>query len=494
VPGVVAVVRDGAFLGVVAEREENALRALAALGAGCTWAETESLPDERDLARFLLDAPTEETVLADTTAESAAESADPARSVRARFTRPYLAHASIGPSCGLARWDGARLSVWSHSQGVFKLRTEIARSLQLPVEDVVVQHVEGAGCYGHNAADDAAYDAVLLARAVPGRTVQVVWTREDELTWGPLGPAMVVEIEADLDDDGRVQAWRHDVWSNGHASRPASPGSPPLLAATLVEEALPMTPASDPPLANGAGSGRNAVPVYDLPRQLVRTHRLQTMPLRTSALRALGAHLNVYAIESVVDELAELAGVDPVQYRLGLLSDDRACDVLRAAAERAGWPGRPAEGRGLGVGVARYKNRGAWCAVVAEVEAEASVRVTRLTIAVDVGLVVNPDGVVNQIEGGALQALSWTTKEQVRFDARTVTSRTWEEYPILTFSEVPPVDVVLLDRPDQPSLGAGETSLGPTAAAIGNAVHAAIGVRVRTLPLTTANVVAALEA
>jgi CO/xanthine dehydrogenase Mo-binding subunit len=218
------------------------------------------------------------------------------------------------------------------------------------------------------------------------------------------------------------------------------------------------------------------------------------MPLRTSALRALGAHLNVYAIESVVDELAELAGVDPVQYRLGLLSDDRACDVLRAAAARAGWPGRPAEGRGLGVGVARYKNRGAWCAVVAEVEAEASVRVTRLTIAVDVGLVVNPDGVVNQIEGGALQALSWTTKEQVRFDARTVTSRTWEEYPILTFSEVPPVDVVLLDRPDQPSLGAGETSLGPTAAAIGNAVHAAIGVRVRTLPLTTDNVVAAMDA
>jgi nicotinate dehydrogenase subunit B len=216
------------------------------------------------------------------------------------------------------------------------------------------------------------------------------------------------------------------------------------------------------------------------------------MPLRTSALRALGAHLNVYAIESVVDELAELAGADPVDYRLGLLSDPRACEVLRAAAERAGWPGSPAEGRGLGVGVARYKNRGAYCAVVAEVEAETSVRVTRLTVAVDVGLVVNPDGVINQIEGGALQALSWTTKEQVRFDARNVTSRTWEEYPILTFSEVPPVDVVLLDHPELPSLGAGEASLGPTAAAIGNAVAAAIGVRARTLPLTPQNVVAAL--
>jgi CO/xanthine dehydrogenase Mo-binding subunit len=213
------------------------------------------------------------------------------------------------------------------------------------------------------------------------------------------------------------------------------------------------------------------------------------MPLRPSARRALGAHLNVYAIESVVDELAELAGADPVEFRLGMLRDERARDVLRVAAERAGWPG---EGRG--VGVARYKNRGAWCAVIAEVEAEAELRVRRLTIAADVGLVVNPDGVVNQIEGGALQALSWTVKEQVRFDARNVTSRTWEEYPILTFSEVPPVDVVLLDRPDQPSSGAGEASIGPAAAAIGNALAAAIGVRVRTLPLDRANIVAAIEA
>jgi CO/xanthine dehydrogenase Mo-binding subunit len=483
VPGVVDVVRDGSFLGVVAEREENALRALGALR--CTWRETDSLPDERDLAGFLLAAPAEETVLEDTT--TGAASVEGLRRVRARFHRPYLAHASIAPSCGLARWDGDRLTVWSHSQGVHKLRSEICRSLGLAADAVVVRHVEGAGCYGHNAADDAAYDAVLLARAVPGRTVQVVWTRPDELSWGPLGPAMVVEIEADVDPAGRVHAWRHDVWSNGHASRPASPGSPPLLGATLVQDARPEIPSSDPPPANGGGSGRNAVPGYDLPNALVRTHRLQTMPLRTSALRALGAHLNVYAIESVIDELAELAGADPVGYRLGLLSDPRARDVLRAAAERAGWPGE-----GLGVGVARYKNRGAYCAVVAEVEAETSVRVRRLTIAVDVGLAVNPDGVVNQIEGGALQALSWTTKERVRFDARAVTSTTWEDYPILTFSEVPPVDVVLLDRPDLPSLGAGEASIGPTAAAIGNALAAAIGVRVRTLPLTPENVVAAL--
>jgi nicotinate dehydrogenase subunit B len=487
VPGVVAVVRDGSFLGVVTEREENALRALAALRSGSVWTEQNSLPPERELGEFLVSAPTEETVLSET-----GDAAPPAaRSLRARFTRPYLAHASIAPSCGLAVWDGGRLSVWSHSQGVYKLRTAIARLQELAPEDVVVQHLEGAGCYGHNAADDAAYDAVLLARAVPGRPVRVVWTREDELSWGPLGPAMVVDIAVDLDETGGVQRWQHDVWSNGHSHRPGPPGAP-LLAATHVEAAVPQLPASDPPLQNGGGSGRNAVPLYDLPRQLVRTHRLQTMPLRTSALRALGAHLNVYAIESVVDELAVLADVDPVEYRLRMLTDERARAVLQAAAERAGWARDPGPDAGLGIGLARYKNRGAWCAVVAEVEAEASVRVRRLTIAVDVGLVVNPDGVVNQIEGGALQALSWTTKEQVRFDARTVTSRTWEEYPILTFSEVPPVDVVLLDRPDQASLGAGEASIGPTAAAIGNALAAATGLRVRTLPLTTANVVAAM--
>jgi nicotinate dehydrogenase subunit B len=469
VPGVVAVVRDGSFLGVVAEREENALRALAALRTGCVWKEQDSLPPEHELAEFLVSAPAEETVLSDT----AGDAAPAARSVYARFSRPYLAHAAIAPSCGLAIWKDGRLSVWSHSQGVHKLRTAICRHLQLGPEDVVVQHVQGAGCYGHNPADDAAYDAVLLARSVAGRPVRVVWTREDELSWGPLGPAMVVDIAVDLDEAGRVQRWQHDVWSNGHAHRPGPAGAP-LLAATHVEAAALSLPATDPPVQNGHGSGRNAVPLYDLPRQLVRAHRLQTMPLRTSALRALGAHLNVYAIEMVVDE--------------------RARAVLLAAAERAGWGSGDREPDvGLGVGLARYKNRGAWCAVVAEVEAAASVRVRRLTIAVDVGLVVNPDGVVNQIEGGALQALSWTTKEQVRFDARTVTTRTWEDYPILTFSEAPPVDVVLLDRPGDASLGAGEASIGPTAAAIGNALHAATGLRVRTLPLTAANVVAAMD-
>jgi nicotinate dehydrogenase subunit B len=482
------VVRDGSFFGVVAGREEEALRAVEALGGDSVWQEVDGLPDERAIPDFLLAAPAEETVLED--AVPASPPGSVARSLHARFSRPYLAHGSIGPSCGLALWEGDRLSVWSHTQGVFRLRNEICRSLELAPDQVVVTHVEGAGCYGHNAADDAAYDAVLLARAVPGRPVQVVWSRQDELA-----PAMVVDIRVDVDAGGRATCWQQDVRSNGHAGRPDSPGAPPLLAATHVADGRAEIPSSDPPPANGGGSGRNAVPLYDIPRLLVRTHRLTTMPLRTSAMRALGAHLNVVAIESVVDELAEAAGEDAVEYRLRMLSDERARAALRAAADRAGWPGpEPGEGRGLGIAVARYKNRGAWCAAVAEVEAEAAVVVRRLTLAVDVGRAINPDGVEAQIEGGALQALSWTTKERVRFDRRRITSATWEEYPILTFSEVPPVDVVLLDRPDQPSLGAGEASIGPTAAAIVNGLAAAIGVRVRDLPLTPEAVVAAIDA
>jgi CO/xanthine dehydrogenase Mo-binding subunit len=283
-----------------------------------------------------------------------------------------------------------------------------------------------------------------------------------------------------------IRHWRQEIWSNGHSGRPSSPANPPLLAA--LHEGRPAVASTDPPVQVGGGSARNAVPGYDLPGLTVVSHVLREMPLRTSALRSLGAHLNVYAIESIMDELAERAAVDPIEYRLRLLADPRARAVLERVASASGWDTTP----GRGVGYARYKNTGAYCAVVAEVEAVTTVRVTRLTIAVDVGQVVNPDGVRNQIEGGALQSVSWTTKEQVRFDRHDVTSRTWTDYPILTFSEAPPVQVELIDRPECPSSGAGEAAGGPTAAAIGNAVRAALGVSVRALPLTPSNIIAAM--
>lgn len=486
-PGVLAVHRDGGFVAVLAEQEYAAVTAQRALARAAVWEGGETLP--ADLFADLAALPAQRTVIH----SAGPEAPPPGRSYRARFRRPYQMHASIGPSCALALFAEGRLTVWSHAQGMFPLRTAIAEMLGLPEEAVRCIHAEGSGCYGHNGADDVALDAALLARAVPGLPVQVVWSRQDEMAWSPLAPAMVVDIEVGVDAEGLPCRWRQEIRGNGHSSRPWSPGHPPLLAAMHVADAAVPVPAGDPPMATGGGSGRNAVPGYRVGPVEVVAHRLQEMPLRTSAMRALGAHLNVFAIEQVIDELAGDAGCDPVAYRLALLDDPRATRVIEAAAATAGWGNPlPAGTTGRGIGWARYKETGAYCAVVAEVEADTEVRVTRLTVAADVGAVVNPAGATAQLEGAAVQATSWTVKEQVRFDRNAITSLTWDDYPILTFSEVPAVEVVLVGDPGDPSLGAGEAAVGPTAAAIGNALAAALGLRVRSLPLVAANILAAI--
>jgi nicotinate dehydrogenase subunit B len=489
--GVHSVVVHNEFVAVVAEREETAVRAAELLAAGAQWHEADSLPDETTLGSFLATAPAHTETLFE---QGNAPADGSSRTVSAVFSRPYLAHASIGTSTALALWSDGILKVWTSSQGIYHLRSAIGTGLGLDDAAIVIQHVESAGCYGHNGADDATYDAALLAHLIPGKPIRVVWSRMDELGWSPLGPAMRVQIEASLDAAGGVRGWHSDIWSNGHTSRPGPTTSPGLLG-HACQHRREMPAALDPPLARGGGSGRNGVAGYDFPRQLVRTHRLTVMPLRTSAMRALGAHLNVFAIESVMDELAGMIGTDPLEFRLAHLGDPRGRRVLQAAAERAGWgtTDPAAADAGRGIGYARYKGMGAYCAVVADVEAVDEVRVRRLTIAVDVGEVVNPDGVVNQIEGGAIQALSWTLKERIRFDRRRITSDTWESYPIVTFSEVPAVDVVVVPS-DQPSVGAGEAAIGPTAAAIGNALAFAVGVRVRDLPLTREAIVSAIQA
>ncbi len=480
------------FLAVLAEREETAIRAAELLAADAQWDEHDTLPDDTALAAFLATAPADTEILFHRDDDPTEVPAP--RTLTGTFTRPYLAHGSIATSTAMALWADGVLQVWTSSQGIYNLRAAIGTALGLPSAAIVIQHLENAGCYGHNGADDAAYDAALLAQHAPGRPVRVVWSRPDELAWSPLGPAMRVSLTAEVDQAGYVRSWRHESWSNGHTSRPG-PGRPPSLLAYAHQhpEESPRL-ASDPPLQRGGGSGRNAVAGYDFPRQSVRSHLLSVMPLRTSAMRALGAHLNVFAIESLMDELAADAGHDPLEYRLSQLSDPRGRRVLEVAAEQAGWGNALVRaGASRGIGYARYKGVGAYCAVVAEVEAVSSVRVRRLTLAVDVGTAVNPDGVANQIEGGAIQSLSWTLRERLRFDRRRVTSGTWESYPIVKFSDIPAVDVHVLPSHEQ-SVGAGEASIGPTAAALGNAISAAIGVRVRHLPLTSEAIVAAIEA
>jgi CO/xanthine dehydrogenase Mo-binding subunit len=491
----ITVVRDGSFLAVAGPDEAAVLRAADRLRAKAVWSETDTLPDEDDLDGFLRAGPHETIeVVDDGVNEGTATAAVAGTTVSATYRRPYVAHASIAPSCAVALWhpDG-RVEVWSHSQGIGNLARAVAAALDLDPATVHVRHTEGAGCYGHNAADDVAFDAVLVARAVPGTPVQVVWSRQDELAWAPFSSAMVADVETVVDAAGRLASWRYDVYSQGHSSRPGYAGVPGLLAATTLADPATYPAAVDPPVANGAGSTRNALPGYDLPNRRVTGHRLTESPIRTSAMRSLGAYFNVFAIESTMDEAAAVAGADPVEFRLAHLADERGRRVLRLAAEAAGWGRGVPEGTGLGIGYARYKGTGAWCAVVAEVEAEAEVRVRRLWTAVDVGRVVNPDGVRNQIEGGAVQATSWTLLERVRFDRCRITSVDWESYRILPFSAVPEVSVEIAPGDGNPSLGAGEAAQGPTAAAIGNALAAAAGVRVRDLPLTPEAVVHAIE-
>jgi len=490
VPGLIAIVRDGSFCGVVCETEAGAEAAATALRKGATWSAGETLPDENDLAAFLKGQPVESTVIDSRAASPASEKT---RTIRRQYTRPYIAHASIAPSCAMAQWSGDRVHVWTHSQGVYLLRADLALVLKLPLEQITVEHLEGAGCYGHNAADDVALDAVLLAKAAGGRPVRVQWSRADEMTHAPFGAAMAIEIEADLDAQNEIVCWRHSIWSNGHAARPGRASQPALLAAFELEHPYPRIISANPPQANGGGGDRNSIPLYDFPAWKIESHRLLTMPVRTSALRTLGGQGNVFAIESFLDEIAAERGEDPVAFRLRHLADERAKDVIRSAAKRANWKPAATAGTGYGIGFARYKNTGAYCAVVAEIEGEEDIRVKQLTIAVDVGEAINPDGVINQIEGGAIQATSWALKERVRFDSERITSNSWAEYPILRFSEVPRVEVEVIQRSEIDSVGAGEAAHGPVAAAIANAVFDGLGVRVRNLPITRDSLIAAME-
>jgi CO/xanthine dehydrogenase Mo-binding subunit len=490
VAGLIAIVRDGSFAGVVSETEDGAEAALKALRKGATWAAGEALPDEYGLAEWLKAQRTETSVIDRRAASAPAQTQ---RTLRRQYTRPYLAHASIAPSCAIAQWKNERVHVWTHSQGVYFLRSDLAIVLRLPLENITVEHMEGAGCYGHNAADDVALDAVLLAKAAGGRPVRVQWSRADEMSHAPFGAAMAIEIEADLDAQSEIVGWRHSIWGNGHTARPGRAAQPALLAATELANPFPRYIATNPPAANGGGADRNSVPLYDFSSWQIECHRLLTMPIRTSALRTLGAQGNVFAIECFLDELAAERGEDPVAFRLRHLRDPRAQDVIRAAASRANWKPEKRAGIGHGIGFARYKNSGAYCAVVAEVEGAEDIGVRRLTIAVDVGEAINPDGVINQIEGGAIQATSWVLKERVRFDRARITSNSWTEYPILRFSEVPEVEVELIRRPDGDPLGAGEAAHGPVTAAIANAVFDALEIRVRNLPITRDSLIAAME-
>jgi nicotinate dehydrogenase subunit B len=485
--GPIEFLRVGNFLAMLGD-DESALDAAAlAAPSHVTWQNVEKPTPQQQEANWLLQRPSIDRIL------GPPEPADAQGRERfeATYTKPHLAHASIAPSCGLALFKGGQLTVWTHCQGVFPLRAALARTLKLDASKITVHHVQGAGCYGHNGADDAAADAAILAMQKPGVPIRVHWRREEEFVYEPKAPAMVVKVRALLGSDGKPSDWTAEIWSGNHNGRPGGGNS--LLSEEALPGYVPLPPANEVPEANGGGATRNAEPLYDIAAKRIIHHLVQETPVRVSSLRGLGAMSNVFALESAIDELAERADKDPVEYRLSITSDARTRAVIEKTATMANWrAGAPAgSGRGRGFAVARYKNKAGYAAVAVELDVDEDIRLRHVWCAADAGLVVNPDGVVNQIEGGIIQSASWVLKEQVRFDDG-VSSIDWETYPVLKFSEVPQIDVELINTRAQAPLGVGEVAAGPTAAAIGNAVSHALGARIRDLPLTRERVMAAL--
>jgi CO/xanthine dehydrogenase Mo-binding subunit/aerobic-type carbon monoxide dehydrogenase small subunit (CoxS/CutS family) len=494
-PGVRKIVKDGSFLGVIAEREEQAVTAMEKLAAYAVW-ESAAISSQQDNLYHEIETQIDASYLVvDGTATidpipMIQEPADGTQTIKVTYTKPYHMHATIGPSSALAIMEDDELTIWGHSQGVFSPRDNIAQVLKMAPEQIHFIHIEGSGCYGHNGADDAALDAALLARALPGHPILLKWTRENEHQWEPYSPAAVIKMQASLDEQGSVIDWNHDVYSPPHLGRgQLDEETSGLLAAWHLEEPMPKPPLRAGMWNNG-GSHRNADPLYNFSQKRIVKHVQLHPALRVSSFRGLGAFANIFAIESFVDEVSHAAGIDPVEFRLRNLDDSRAIAVIQAAAEKANWGARMPENWGRGVAFARYKNNAAYCAVVVDVCIDMEDGIIELKHAIivgEAGQVVSPDGLSNQLEGGFIQAASMALKEQVTYDTQGILDTDWETYPIATFSDIPTIQTLILNRPGSPFLGSGEASIGPTPAAIANAVFDAAGIRLRDIPFSKQN-------
>jgi nicotinate dehydrogenase subunit B len=516
-PGVVAVVVKKNFVGVVAEKPWQAIQAAAALKVA--WSTGAELPPHDRFYEYLRSQkPTRDTLLVDSK-DVDRQLASAARVVRATYYYPYQMHASMGTACAVADVRGDRATIWSPTQAVYPLRQSAALLLGLRPENVRVIFRQSAGCYGCNGADTVSYDAALLSQAV-GRPVRVQLSRQDEMAWENYGYAFVLEERAALDSDGRILAWDHESWSAALGGRPgpSTPGNvvTGMLAGFEPAAFVPRSPAPEPTMYF---NGSNAVPSYvtgcvgdrcggtgTVRSQRVLTHTIRS-PFFTGPLRSPERLQNTFAHESFIDEIAAAVGADPVEYRLRHLNDPRLVAVIKAAAREAGWETRPSPRRGAprtgvtsgrGLSAVLYEGDNGYCAMVAEVDVHqdtGAIVVRRLTVAADCGPISNPDGLRNQLEGGALQGVSRTLLEEVVWDASKVTSIDWRTYhPLYLGAEVPDVRTVLINQPDARASGAGETAVTVAAAAIANAVFDATGARIRQVPFTPARVKAALAA
>jgi nicotinate dehydrogenase subunit B len=477
--GVIKVIVDGSFVAVIAKREYQAIKAWQKLKTLSVWEENKiNILPESLFQDMKLNAQKPQ-IIEDSPGITGKINA-PHIKFKASYHRPYHMHASAGPSCAVATWENEQLTVWSPTQGVYPLQDTLSDLFKLDKQKIRCIGIPGSGCYGHNGADDVSAEVAIIAKHMPGKHVRLQWMREDEHQWEPYGSAMIMELQAGLDEKGKIQAWDTHIWSDSHSTRPRGEAGYFISARHLGN---PFT------FNKGGYSGgayRNATPLYDIPLKRLQLYNYDG-PLRSSALRGLGAYANIFALESFMDELAHLADMDPLEFRIKNLDDWRAKAVLEKLAEKTNWSSLARSGnKGYGIAFAKYKNSAAYFAVMAEIEKhpeKGAFKLTRMIGVIEAGQCINPDGIINQTEGGIIQSASWTLMEEVKYDANGILSKDWNTYPILRSSETPEVEVHLINRPELPPLGAGEAAQGPVAAAIANALSAVAGKRFRNLPL-----------
>lgn len=475
-PGLLKLVQIGSFLGVITEDEFQAVQLKEKAEKIAKWTSEDNLPSDVPLQDHIKTLPVSSEV-----DEKRGNWEEGIKNAAIRYTakyfKPYIMHASNGPSCAVAIYKNDNLDVWTHSQGVYPLRRSLSSMLQISEDNIHVKGVPGSGCYGHNGADDVAAEAALLAINYPGKHIRLQWSREDEHGWEPYGTAMIMEIQAGISESGKIQGWKYDLWSDGHSTRPGGNANS-LLPARFIDKGFGV-----PGVGYKGGAVRNALPYYTIDNLMIQSHIFQG-PLRNSALRGLGAYANVFAIESFIDELALMAGKDPLDFRLIHLEDERAKECLMRLRQKVTI--KPDEGEGIGFAFSRYKNSASYCAVAAYVNVNrdnGDVKVKKMWSVTDAGEIINPDGIKNQVEGGMLQSASWALIEEVKFDKQHITSTNWETYPIMRAMDAPEIEVEVIEKTTEPPLGVGETAQGPATAAILNAVFNATGIRIRELPI-----------
>jgi nicotinate dehydrogenase subunit B len=478
-PGVLKVIQNGNFLAVIATREYQAVKAWQKLREVTDWEakNINILPEQLfdDMIKS-----SEKAELIEDSPGITQQIRQSLQKLKSTYMRPYHMHGSTGPSCALAKWENNQLTVWSPTQGVYPLQVTLADLFDLETENIRCIGMPGSGCYGHNGADDVSAEAALVAKAYPKAPVRLQWRREDEHMWEPYGSAMRIELEAGIDQEGLVTAWDTQIWSDTHSTRPRGDAGH-YISARHLEEPFEFKKGNF-----SGGAYRNATPLYNISSKRLRLYNYDG-PLRTSALRGLGAYGNIFALESFMDEMANLAAVDPLEFRKNNLDDPRAIAVLDRLAKESNYHNRIQQSNtGYGLAFAKYKNSAAYFAVLAEVEINQenkSFHLQKLTGVIDAGQCINPDGLINQTEGGMIQSASWTLLEEVKYDEKGVLSKDWITYPILRSKETPEVIVHIINRPEEKPLGAGEAAQGPVAAAIANAVFDGTGTRVRDLPI-----------